>query len=129
MTARRHERPLGLVEIADLFGVGAETPQRWRYRRRVNGFPEPDGFISRNVPYWWEDTVVRWGRATGRTPRADRLEREELRREALREAEERQSEAAALRARADALRADADRAERDAAEALARAGEEHPLAV
>lgn len=124
---RHRDRPLGLRDIAELFGVGPETPDRWRYRppKHGPGFPDPDGVLSGRVPYWWETTIERWGRATGRWPGDDvaeaRLGREEARQAALREAEAAETQAAALRAKAAAMAADAARAEATATEARARA--------
>lgn len=127
ISRRQRERILGLAEIAELLGVGPETPQRWRYRREINGFPDPDGYVSRTVPWWFESTVERWAKATNRWPGDDtaeaRLDAEELRRRALREAEEREGAAEHARARAMALQAEAERADREAEDARARAAQ------
>lgn len=128
---RRRDRPLGLTDIADLFGVGVETPGRWRYRQpRGIKFPDPDGLLSHRTPWWWESTIERWGRATGRWPgddvAEDRLGREEQRLAAQREAEDAEAEATALRAKIAAMEADARRAEHAAALARARAEEHAP---
>lgn len=62
------KRPIGLAEIAKILGVAEATPTRWRYRQEQTGFPEPDGFISTTVPFWWDTTIERWARKTHRWP-------------------------------------------------------------
>lgn len=63
---RVREVPLGLGEVAAHFGVAPDTVQKWRRRMtRRTPFPEPDLTIS-GVPMWWEETVAKWGGATGR---------------------------------------------------------------
>jgi len=123
-------RPLGLAEIADLLGVGEATPTRWKYRKAVTGFPDPDGFVSGTVPYWWETTIERWAKATGRWPgdqqAAAASEEEQARRAARREAEERSREAERLRARLAATQAELEQAEAAAAAARVRLAEPVP---
>lgn len=122
------DRPLGLSDIAGLFGVEEGTAYRWRYRQPRHGvrFPQPDGLLSGRHPWWWESTIERWGRATHRWPGDDvaeaRLDAEEARLAAAREAEQAEAEAVALRAKIGALAADAERAEAAAAQARKRAG-------
>lgn len=38
---RRPADSITLAEMAERFGVGATTPERWHERRRTNGFPDP----------------------------------------------------------------------------------------
>lgn len=62
--------PVGLPEIAAMFGVSAKTPVRWGYRSRRGEmpvpFPEPDFTISRGVPGWYRATIDRWSQDSGR---------------------------------------------------------------
>lgn len=124
---RRRDRPLGLRDIAELFGVNPDTPDRWRYRPPKAGpfFPEPDGVLSGRHPYWYETTIEQWGRLTGRWPGDDvaeaRLSREEQRRAAAREAEEAARHAEELRADLEQLAASVAAAEAAAVEADRRA--------
>lgn len=123
----RRDRPLGLRDIAELFGVGAETPDRWRYRQPKHGpaFPHPDGLISGRTPYWWLSTMERWGRATQRWPGDDvaeaRLEAEEDRVRAQWEADAAEANAELARQKIVALTAELRAAERTAEAARARA--------
>ena len=60
--------PLGLAEVGDLFGVAEGTTSKWHWRAKRGDFyfPKPDGYISRSTPYWWESTMLAWGREVGR---------------------------------------------------------------
>lgn len=124
----RQKVPLGLAEIAVLFGVNEATPTRWKYLRHRTGFPSPDGHVSKTVPYWWDSTIEAWGRATGRWPGDDEADRRAAavaaRETALRQAEE--SRAAADRTREQLLVLQRELAENEAAAADAerRAKEE-----
>lgn len=55
--------PVGLAEIAAMFGVDEATPTRWRYRshkgRMHPPLPDPDGYIS-GSPFWWDLTMEHW---------------------------------------------------------------------
>lgn len=66
----RQKLPVGLAEVAEMFDVDKNTPTRWLYRSRKGAmnprFPEPDGHVSATVPYWWDTTIERWGKASGR---------------------------------------------------------------
>jgi hypothetical protein len=64
----RQKLPVGLAEVAEMFGVEKETPSRWLYRSRLGRMnpPEPDGHVSATVPYWWDSTILRWGKVSGR---------------------------------------------------------------
>jgi hypothetical protein len=66
----RQKWPVGLAEIATMFGLEKNTPTRWLYRSRQGWmdprFPEPDGHVSRTVPFWWDSTIERWARSSGR---------------------------------------------------------------
>ena len=55
-------RLLGIHEIADAFGVERATVDQWR-RRGV--LPDPDVDLQ-GGPVWWESTLRRWARASGR---------------------------------------------------------------
>lgn len=132
MTSKQR-RPLGLAEIATLLGVGEATPTRWKYRKEITGFPEPDDYISKTVPYWWDTTIERWAKATGRWPgdkeAAARTTEEQQRAQARREAEERTREAERLRQRMAALQAELDQAVAAAHAAATAAEDEHLVAV
>ncbi len=61
-------RLLGIHEIASMFGVQRDTVDKWRSRKLL---PEPDETLHAG-PVWWETTIIRWARSTGRetgTPR------------------------------------------------------------
>ena len=72
VAARRtpEKPPVGLPEVAAMFGVSAKTPVRWGYRSRLGEmpvpFPEPDFTISRGVPGWYRSTIDRWAQESGR---------------------------------------------------------------
>jgi hypothetical protein len=61
--------PLGLAEMATMFGVDVGTTTKWQYRSRRGRMhpplPEPDGYVS-GSPFWWDVTLRRWGAASGR---------------------------------------------------------------
>lgn len=132
MPTARQKVPLGLAEIAVLFGVNEATPTRWKYLRARTGFPAPDGHISKTVPFWWSSTIEEWGRATGRWPGDEqasaRAAAVAAREEALREAEERRADADRARERLLALQRELELAEAAAADAERRAGAGLPLA-
>lgn len=52
----------GIHEIAAMFGVHRDTVDKWRSRSLL---PEPDEDLH-GGPVWWEATLIRWARATGR---------------------------------------------------------------
>ncbi len=54
--------PVGMGEIAERLGVGYQTVQQWRQRRR---FPPPDLTVGGRPAWWWE-TVRVWAVETGR---------------------------------------------------------------
>jgi hypothetical protein len=66
----RQKWPVGLAEMAEMFGVDKNTPTRWLYRSRKGlmdpRLPEPDGHVSATVPFWWDVTVERWASASRR---------------------------------------------------------------
>lgn len=53
---------VGLMEIAEMFGVELNTPRMWRKRGRL---PEPDWMVS-TTPVWYRRTIVAWAAETGR---------------------------------------------------------------
>lgn len=55
-------RLLGIYEIAVMFGVHRDTVDKWRSRDIL---PEPDEDLH-GGPVWWETTLIRWARRTGR---------------------------------------------------------------
>ncbi len=55
-------RLLGISEVADMFGVRRDTVDKWRTR---DVLPEPDADLHAG-PVWWETTLIRWARRTGR---------------------------------------------------------------
>ena len=65
--------PLGLAEVGDLFGVAEGTTSKWHWRAKRGDFyfPKPDGYVSRSTPYWWESTMLAWGREVGRKTAAE----------------------------------------------------------
>jgi hypothetical protein len=66
----RQKWPVGLAEMAEMFGVDKNTPTRWLYRSRKGlmdpRLPEPDGHVSATVPFWWDVTIERWASASRR---------------------------------------------------------------
>lgn len=59
------DKPLdlvGLTEIAELCGVGPQTPYRWRTRHVL---PDPEWTVS-GSPVWRRAVIVEWARASGR---------------------------------------------------------------
>jgi hypothetical protein len=66
----RQKWPVGLAEMAEMFGIEKNTPTRWLYRSRKGlmdpRLPEPDGHVSATVPFWWHTTVERWAKASKR---------------------------------------------------------------
>lgn len=121
MPTRTDERPIGLAEIADLLGVNEATPTRWKYLRARTGFPAPDGYVSRTVPYWWLSTIETWARATKRWPGDDevtaRRQAAAARDLARRHAEERRAEVDQVRERLVEVQRELEAAEAAAAEA------------
>jgi hypothetical protein len=63
-------KPIGMAQIADMYGVDKTTPSRWQYRSRLGRMnppmPEPDGWLSATAPWWWDSTITAWGEASGR---------------------------------------------------------------
>lgn len=70
---------VGIVDICDRLvragrPVTVETVQQWRVRAKrpaaqvqVRQMPDPDGWISRRVPWWfWSETILPWLTETGR---------------------------------------------------------------
>jgi len=57
--------PVGIAEVAELFGVKSPTVHQWRARGL---FPEPD-FQVGGSPAWVLSTFREWGEATLRYPR------------------------------------------------------------
>ncbi len=53
---------MGPVEIAAMFNVHPVTVDRWR---RDGKLPPPDGELRRG-PVWQRETIVDWGKETGR---------------------------------------------------------------
>lgn len=53
---------VGVTEIAEMFGVNRVTVGKWRHRGLL---PEPDAFLPKR-PLWFRDTIVAWGKTTGR---------------------------------------------------------------
>lgn len=51
--------PVGIPEIATLFGVARNTVDQWRSGRRGNGFPDPD-FTVGGRPAWRWGTIRGW---------------------------------------------------------------------
>jgi len=45
-----------------MFGVRRDTVDKWRTR---DVLPEPDADLHAG-PVWWETTLIRWARRTGR---------------------------------------------------------------
>jgi hypothetical protein len=138
--------------VSFVFGVGEATATRWKYNHERNGFPLADGYISRNVPYWYPSTLRPWGlvRVKGRIrwpgdsvvaarlaalaerdaarrandeARAAEIERQAL---ALREVAERRADADRARQRLAALQAEVEAAEAAAADAERRANPTQP---
>lgn len=125
-TAHRCPIPLGIAEAAEFLGYKENTVSKWKYNREETGFPDPDGYTSRTVPYWWPATMERWARETGRWKgdgAGERLAAEIARRDAEREAMTRRHEAERLRLRRELLDAEIATAEAaaEAAERLLRA--------
>ncbi len=54
---------LDVPAVADLLGVKVDTVWKWRQRKVT---PPEDGTVS-GQPWWWEDTLLGWAEATGRT--------------------------------------------------------------
>lgn len=50
--------------VSHMFGVREQTVSMWRYKTR-EVMPDPDGWDGKR-PYWYESTLRRWGRETGR---------------------------------------------------------------
>ncbi len=61
-------RLLGIHEIAAMFGVQRDTVDKWRSRKLL---PEPDEDLH-GGPVWYETTIIRWARRTGRELGASR---------------------------------------------------------
>lgn len=57
------DMPVGIVEIADLFGVERDTVNKWRGRDL--GFPSPDWTVG-GRPAWRRGRVLAWAEATRR---------------------------------------------------------------
>ena len=57
-------RLVGLKGIAALAGVKPGTAKQWRARRVL---PEPFQIVDGYWPVWWEDSIVKWMKETGRT--------------------------------------------------------------
>ncbi len=62
-THRDRGRLYGIHEVAELFGVERSTVDKWRSRGVL---PDPDENLHAG-PVWWETTLIRWARQTGRT--------------------------------------------------------------
>jgi hypothetical protein len=54
---------VGLQEIRQIFRMNQPAITQWRVRGML---PEPNAIVS-NRPIWRLETVIRWGRRTGRT--------------------------------------------------------------
>jgi hypothetical protein len=80
--------PLGLAEVGDLFGVAEGTTSKWHWRAKRGDFyfPKPDGYVSRSTPYWWESTMLAWGREVGRKTAAEVAAEAAAQRQAIEEA-------------------------------------------
>ena len=63
MTSAKSTRMVGPAEIADLFDVHPVTVDRWR-REKI--LPAPDQILRRG-PIWSYQTIIDWGKETGRT--------------------------------------------------------------
>lgn len=62
MSQTRHDRHVGLYEIAEMFGVQRKTAVQWQVRKLL---PKPCCSVSRN-PSWTLTAIKRWGKDTGR---------------------------------------------------------------
>ena len=73
------DKPMGMMEIADLLGTSYKYVQMMRHRAAVKrreaaeaGFePDPDLFpvedmIVSERPLWWASTIEAWAKRTGR---------------------------------------------------------------
>jgi hypothetical protein len=53
---------VGVTEIAAMFGVNRVTAAKWRQHGLL---PEPDAMLPKR-PLWFRETIVAWGKETGR---------------------------------------------------------------
>lgn len=57
-------KPVGMAELADIFGVKRATVDQWGQRGIL---PQPDWTVG-GRPAWNEPKILEWGRETGRLP-------------------------------------------------------------
>lgn len=57
-------RLVGLKGIADLVGVKHQTARQWRLRGVL---PKPFQIVDGLGPVWWEDSISKWAKETGRS--------------------------------------------------------------
>ncbi len=57
-------RLVGIGEIAELLNVKRGTVGQWRHRGVL---PDPDQMLL-VTPVWWETTIIKWAKETGRLP-------------------------------------------------------------
>jgi hypothetical protein len=55
--------PIGISELAEMFGVKPSTVHMWRYRDQM---PEPDYPAINGHPAWDRSVIIAWAFDTGR---------------------------------------------------------------
>lgn len=68
---RQPGQPVGILDIADAFGVSKQTAYTWSSRP---DFPAPSAIVNRSTRLWSWGRVETWAATVGRAPKTRQLE-------------------------------------------------------